>query len=86
MQTALAESITQVLPEKRIGVGMGFFNKMSKLSGAVVTALVAKSIEKELFAFKLHPLLSNASAYIYGRSTLQDGSNPVSTYCLTTHP
>lgn len=70
MQTALAESITQVLPEKQIGVGMGFFNMMSTLSGAVVTALVAKSMEKELFAFKLHPLISNASAYMYGNLIL----------------
>lgn len=70
MQTALAESITQVLPEKQIGVGMGFFNMMSTLSGAVVTALVAKSIEKKLFAFKLLPFLSNASAYVYGNLIL----------------
>ena len=70
MQTALAESVTQILPVHQIGVGMGFFNMISTISGAVVTALVAKAIEKELFAFPLHPLISNKHAYLYGNLIL----------------
>ncbi|WP_248925483.1 MFS transporter [Paenibacillus hamazuiensis] len=69
-QTALAESVTQVLPGHQIGIGMGFFNMISTLSGAIVTALVAKAMEKELFAFPLHPLISDARAYLYGNLIL----------------
>ena len=35
-----------------------------------MTALVAKAIEKELFAFPLHPLISNKHAYLYGNLIL----------------
>jgi DHA2 family metal-tetracycline-proton antiporter-like MFS transporter len=70
MQTALAESITQILPGPQIGVGMGFFNMTSAISGAVVTALVAKTMEKQLLAFPLHPLISDSHAYLYGNLIL----------------
>ncbi|KRF31803.1 MFS transporter [Paenibacillus sp. Soil787] len=70
MQTALTESITQILPVHQIGVGMGFFNMTSTISGAVVTALVAKVMEKELLAFPLHPLISDSHAYLYGNLIL----------------
>lgn len=70
LQTALAESVTQILPVHRIGVGMGLFNMTSTISGAVVTALVAKTLERELFAFPLHPLLTDSHAYLYGNLIL----------------
>lgn len=70
MQTALAESITQILPVHQIGVGMGLFNMTSTISGAVVTALTAKAMEQELFAFPLHPLISDPSAYLYANLIL----------------
>jgi DHA2 family metal-tetracycline-proton antiporter-like MFS transporter len=70
MQTALTESVTQILPVHQIGVGMGLFNMISTISGAVVTALVAKAMEQELFAFPLHPLISDSHAYMYGNLIL----------------
>ncbi|WP_245954410.1 MFS transporter [Paenibacillus flagellatus] len=70
VQTALTESVTQILPGPQIGVGMGLFNMTSTISGAVVTALVAKAMEREVFAFPLHPLLANANAYLYGNLIL----------------
>ncbi|GAX90093.1 MFS transporter [Effusibacillus lacus] len=70
MQTALAESVTQILPGHQIGVGMGFFNMISTISGAVVTALVAKAMEQELFAFRFHPVLTDARAFMYGNLIL----------------
>jgi DHA2 family metal-tetracycline-proton antiporter-like MFS transporter len=68
LQTALAESVTQILPVHQIGVGMGFFNMTATISGAVVTALVAKAME--LFAFPLHPFISDSHAYLYGNLIL----------------
>lgn len=70
VQTALTESVTQILPVDKIGVGMGLFNMTSIISGAVVTALVAKAMEQELFAFRFHPLLTDADAYLYGNLIL----------------
>ncbi|MFM1650734.1 MFS transporter [Brevibacillus sp. B_LB10_24] len=70
LQTALAESVTQILPADQIGIGMGFYNMTSTISGAVVTALVAKAMEQKLFAFPLHPLISDAHAYVYGNLIL----------------
>jgi DHA2 family metal-tetracycline-proton antiporter-like MFS transporter len=70
MQTALTESVTQILPVHQIGVGMGMFNMTSTISGAVVTALVAKSMEQNLFAFPFHPFITNSHAYLYGNLIL----------------
>lgn len=70
VQTSLTESVTQILPVHQIGVGMGLFNMTSIISGAIVTAVVAKAMEQELFAFPLHPLLSDAHAYLYGNLIL----------------
>jgi DHA2 family metal-tetracycline-proton antiporter-like MFS transporter len=70
VQTALTETVTQILPVHQIGVGMGLFNMTSTISGAVVTALVAKSMEQELFAFPLHPLISDSQAFMYGNLIL----------------
>ncbi|WP_044640018.1 MFS transporter [Risungbinella massiliensis] len=70
VQTALTESVTQILPTHQIGVGMGLFNMISTISGAVVTALVAKLMEQELLDFPFHPAISNAQAYVYGNLIL----------------
>lgn len=70
VQTALTESVTQILPAHQIGVGMGLFNMTSTISGAVVTALVAKAMEQELFAFPFHPFISDSHAYLYGNLLL----------------
>ncbi len=70
VQTALTESVTQILPNKQIGVGMGLFNMTSTISGALVTALVAKAMEQNMFAFPLHPLITDVHAYMYGNLIL----------------
>lgn len=70
VQTGLTESVTQILPTRQIGVGMGMFNMTSTISGAVVTAVVAKSMEQKLLAFPLHPLVSDSNVYMYGNLLL----------------
>ncbi len=69
-QTAIMESVTLILPVHQIGVGMGLFNMAVTISGALVTALVAKAMEQELFAFPLHPFLSDSLTYLYGNLIL----------------
>lgn len=70
MQTALTESVTQILPPHQIGVGMGFYNMTSFISGAVGTALVAKVLAKSLLDFPLNPFISDSYAHLYGNLIL----------------
>jgi len=45
LQTGLINSVSQTLPEGETGVGMGVFNLVGILAGAVGTAIVAKILE-----------------------------------------
>jgi MFS transporter, DHA2 family, metal-tetracycline-proton antiporter len=51
LQTGLINSVSQTLPEEETGVGMGVFNLVGILAGAVGTALVAKILEANLLGF-----------------------------------
>jgi MFS transporter, DHA2 family, metal-tetracycline-proton antiporter len=44
-QTAMVNAISQTLPPEEMGVGMGLFNLVGILSGAIGTALVAKVLD-----------------------------------------
>jgi DHA2 family metal-tetracycline-proton antiporter-like MFS transporter len=70
LQTALVESVTNILPNRQIGVGMGFYNLISFISGAVGTALVAKAMETSFLKVPLHPLVTNPHAYLYSNLML----------------
>ncbi len=70
LQTALIESVTNILPGDQIGVGMGFYNLISFVSGAVGTALVSKAMETSFLKFAFHPLISNVNAYLYSNVML----------------
>jgi DHA2 family metal-tetracycline-proton antiporter-like MFS transporter len=63
LQTALVESITNILPNKQIGVGMGFYNLVTFVSGAIGTALVSQAMEQPLLKTAIHPLVTNPGAY-----------------------
>lgn len=70
VQTALTESVTEVLDIEQMGVGMGLYNMASIVAGAIVTALVAKVMAQKLFAFRLNPFLSDVHAFLYGNLIL----------------
>jgi DHA2 family metal-tetracycline-proton antiporter-like MFS transporter len=70
LQTALIESVTNILPNKQIGVGMGFYNLVSFVSGAIGTALVSQAMEQPLFKTAIHPLISNPGAYAFSNLML----------------
>jgi MFS transporter, DHA2 family, metal-tetracycline-proton antiporter len=50
-QTAMVNSVSQTLAPHETGVGMGLFNLVSIISGAVGTALVGKILDSGWFAF-----------------------------------
>lgn len=65
-QTALINSVSQTLPLEQTGVGMGIFNLVSIISGAMGTALVGKILDGHWFSFKILPFISsNATAFEY---------------------
>lgn len=70
LQTSLVESVTNILPEKQIGVGMGFYNLVSFNSGAIGTALVSKAMELPSLKQSIHPLVSNPQAFLYSNLLL----------------
>lgn len=51
LQTGLINAVSQTLPEHETGVGMGVFNLVGILAGAVGTALVARAIEIKLLDY-----------------------------------
>lgn len=59
-QTALVNGMSQSLPPERTGVGMGVFNLISIVSGALGTALVAKLLDGGTLAAPLVPHLGAA--------------------------
>jgi DHA2 family metal-tetracycline-proton antiporter-like MFS transporter len=62
-QTAMVNAISQTLPPRDMGVGMGLFNLVSILSGAIGTAIVGKILDGGWLDFAFLPLASKAFAY-----------------------
>jgi DHA2 family metal-tetracycline-proton antiporter-like MFS transporter len=52
LQTGLINSVSQTLTEEDTGVGMGMFNLVGILAGAIGTAAVAKILEAGLLSFE----------------------------------
>lgn len=51
IQTGLINAVSQTLPSEETGVGMGLFNLVGILAGAVGTALVAKVLDAQLLGY-----------------------------------
>ncbi len=62
-QTAMINSISQTLPENETGVGMGVFNLVGIISGAVGTTLVGKILDGRWLEFSLLSTLTKGYAY-----------------------
>jgi DHA2 family metal-tetracycline-proton antiporter-like MFS transporter len=69
-QTAMINSISQTLPQHETGVGMGLFNLVSIVSGAVGTALVGKLLDGKALDFSLLPIISLAKTFAYSNLLL----------------
>jgi DHA2 family metal-tetracycline-proton antiporter-like MFS transporter len=69
-QTAMINSVSQTLPEHETGVGMGIFNLVATISGAVGTALAGKILEGRWLAFSLLPTVTKPGGYVYSNLLL----------------
>lgn len=65
IQTALVNSVSQTLEVHQTGVGMGLFNLVTFISGAVGTALVARVLESRWLDYRLISLVSEDKAVAY---------------------
>ena len=64
-QTAMVNAISQTLPPEEMGVGMGLFNLIGILSGAIGTAIVGKLLGSGLLDFSLLPFPSAPKSFVY---------------------
>ncbi|MZQ84245.1 MFS transporter [Paenibacillus sp. 5J-6] len=65
VQTALANRVSLTLSVSETGVGMGLFNLITFISGAVGTALVAKLLDGGMMEFYKNPALNSLAAIPY---------------------
>jgi DHA2 family metal-tetracycline-proton antiporter-like MFS transporter len=70
IQTALANSVSLTLDVNQTGVGMGLFNLVGFISGAVGTALVGRVLDEKLLNFPVNPLVRQAEAHLYSNLLL----------------
>lgn len=69
-QTAIVNAISQTLPSEEMGVGMGLFNLIGTLSGAIGAAVVGRIIDGAWLEFPILPFPSPASGYAYANLAL----------------
>ena len=69
-QTAMVNAISQTLPPDEMGVGMGLFNLVGIISGAIGTAVVAKALAGRWLDFSILPYGSPPASYEYSNLML----------------
>ncbi|MGG2198314.1 MULTISPECIES: MFS transporter [Paenibacillus] len=70
IQTAIANSVSRTLTMEETGVGMGLFNLVGFISGAVGMALVGRVLAENMFQFKLNPFVWESKAWMYSNLML----------------
>jgi DHA2 family metal-tetracycline-proton antiporter-like MFS transporter len=69
-QTAIVNAISQTLPSEEMGVGMGLFNLVGILAGAIGAALVGSILGSRALAFPLLNLGAASASFEYSNLTL----------------
>jgi DHA2 family metal-tetracycline-proton antiporter-like MFS transporter len=64
-QTAMINSVSQTLPPEQSGIGMGIFNLISIIAGALGTTLVGRILDGRWLDSGLVSLSNNTSGYVY---------------------
>lgn len=70
IQTALANRVSLTLKLEETGVGMGLFNLIGFITGAVSPAVVGKALDVRALDFPLHPLVNDPAAMMYSNLLL----------------
>jgi MFS transporter, DHA2 family, metal-tetracycline-proton antiporter len=69
-QTAMMNSVSQTLPDHETGVGMGLFNLIGTLAGAVGTAVAGKILDGGWLEFSFLPTVSVSKGFSYSNILL----------------
>jgi DHA2 family metal-tetracycline-proton antiporter-like MFS transporter len=69
-QTAMVDAISQTLPPEEMGVGMGLFNLVGVLSGAIGTAIVGMALDSGRLDFAILPFGAPSRGLAYGNLLL----------------
>jgi MFS transporter, DHA2 family, metal-tetracycline-proton antiporter len=69
-QTAMINSVSQTLPENETGVGMGLFNLIATLAGAVGVAIAGKILDGRWLDFSFLTTVTLAKGYSYSNILL----------------
>jgi MFS transporter, DHA2 family, metal-tetracycline-proton antiporter len=69
-QTAMINSVSQTLPENETGVGMGLFNLIATLAGAVGVAIAGKILDGRWLDFSFLTTVTQAKGYSYSNILL----------------
>ena len=69
-QTAMINAVSQTLAEEETGIGMGLFNLVGIISGAVGTALVGKVLTGRWFDVRVLPIPGITKGYGYSNVML----------------
>jgi MFS transporter, DHA2 family, metal-tetracycline-proton antiporter len=69
-QTAMINGVSLTLQEHETGVGMGVFNLIATVSGAVGTAIAVKILDGRWFEFGIFPTVSNPKGWAYSNILL----------------
>ena len=69
-QTAMVNAISQTLPPEEMGVGMGLFNLVGILSGAIGTAIVGRILGSGWADIRLLPFASAPAGFAYANIML----------------
>ena len=69
-QTAMINSVSQTLPEHETGVGMGLFNLIATLAGAVGTAVAGKILDGKWLDFSFLTTVTQPKGYSYSNILL----------------
>jgi DHA2 family metal-tetracycline-proton antiporter-like MFS transporter len=64
-QTAMVNSVSQTLPEHETGVGMGLFNLVGIVAGAIGTAVVGKILDGRQLDALVLPIVAASRGYEY---------------------
>lgn len=66
IQASLAKVVAGTLPRELTGVGMGMYNLINFLAGAVSAAVVSRVLDAGTASFRLNPLALSGSGTLYG--------------------
>lgn len=64
-QTAMINSVSQTLAPEQSGIGMGIFNLVSIVAGALGTTLVGKTLDNEWLHFGVASASRNAEGFVF---------------------